>query len=589
LQHGEALAGNIRSFYRRFLSAGIIPFLNSEQWQIASVLQEYQKPEYADGQFGYRLLLDSGKNLLQYIPEEHKREMEGIAQGCGLTYDDIVILNTFLDTLFGLRSIIFVLRTIDAPLFRNVVFESDEDGDGVWVVHNEINPYEPDPYALLVEVPTRVRLRFLFTDPQTVRKESIRLILGHESDEGVWEKRTYVFDPQSDIITATAMGTDDMDLEVIFTPPEELPPDSVVSVQISISDNDLVQGHGPDHYHVMRPDRFVFKTAGDEQKAPQELHEIPNKGARDERLQPVSIGFALRGSATTDGKLLAAHSFTGLDNDTAHKNAAVIIHKPDVGEPYVTVAIAGVVWGSSGMNSDGLTCMFNLSDTWDNPVTDQVLKNLLDAKLITSGTPIGFLLKQILESKSTVEEAEEVLRNAEHTYGWNVLLADATGSMSVVEIDPDVLDNAFNPGFFAYSPDDTLPWELDPWGRPWASEGPDDVYMAMHYRANSEDFNLLGILKPQRYWTTYYYRSLRTFYELGEEIAAVYEEGPVGPESVMRIMRNPELEDQRNSMNATMFSPQDLKLWYALGEVPATDAPFRPLDFGARIGKGVGP
>ena len=69
-----------------------------------------------------------------------------------------------------------------------------------------------------------------------------------------------------------------------------------------------------------------------------------------------------------------------------------------------------------------------------------------------------------------------------------------------------------------------------------------------------------------------------------EEIQAAYQD-PLDLGGVIRVMRNTDLEDQRNSMNAAVFAPGDLKLWYALGEVPATSAPFRELNFGAAIGK----
>lgn len=579
LQHGRALAGNIRSFYRKFLSAGIIPYLNSEQWQIEEFLTEYQKPEYDNAQFGYQILLQSARSFLKYIPEDYQQEMQGVADGCKMSFDQIVILNTFFDTLFGMRSIIFVIRNLQDPTYRYVDFEAYEEADDEWKHVAAIKPFEPSPFGSLVEIPTNVRMRFMFQDPEGVDPDSVRILLGYDG-----ENKVYTHDDE--IVTTRVSGKYDDMLEVLFTPPEPLPPATLISLQIKVNDLDFVEGHGPRHAHVMRDDRFVFTTTG---HPVTELHELFNKGERDERLQPVSIGFALRGKATTDGKVLAAHHFTGLDNDTAHKNAAVIIHRPGNGKKdYVTVGFAGVVYGSSGMNSDGLVTMFNLSDTLDNPVTEQVLNDFLGAKLISKGIPIGFLLREILEKHSTVEEGREALKDRELTFGWNVLLADASGSMAVVEIDADILDNALNPGYYTYSPDDTQPWRLDPWGRQWASVDTDDIRMSMHYQANSEDINInfLGfpILSPQRYWTSYYYRSLRTFYVLGEEIQAAYED-PLDLNGVIRVMRNPDLEDQRNSMNAAIFAPGDLKLWYALGEVPATSAPFREVDFGAMIGK----
>ena len=147
------------------------------------------------------------------------------------------------------------------------------------------------------------------------------------------------------------------------------------------------------------------------------------------------------------------------------------------------------------------------------------------------------------------------------TFGWNILLADAQGSLIAVEREDNILDKP-DGGYFSYgpvNPDYPLPaaGNLDPWDRPWASVGPDDVRMAMHYQANSEDIWLrliaLPILYPQRFWTTYYFKSIRTFYMLGDEIEAAY--GTLDLEGVKRIMRVPLLNDQRNSMNAAIYAP----------------------------------
>ena len=51
--------------------------------------------------------------------------------------------------------------------------------NGVWNQWGGLRPYEPSPYASLVEVPTRVRMRFMFTDPDGVDREpeAVRYLL----------------------------------------------------------------------------------------------------------------------------------------------------------------------------------------------------------------------------------------------------------------------------------------------------------------------------------------------------------------------------------------------------------------------------
>ena len=575
-QHGRQMAGKIRSLYTRWLAAGIIPWFNREQPEIARVFVEYQKPLYDNGQFAYQALLQSGMNLLKDIPEPYLQELHGVADGSGVEFERIVILNTFLDTLFGLRAVVFVLRNLQDPWVLRIEFQRFVDGE--WRLAGRLLPYEPSPFAAITEIPTDVRIRVVLRDPEGVDPNSLRLQLGRQ-----------VYFSGDPCIETSVRGEDDERLEVILTPPEPLPPASLVMFQIQAGDQDFVDDPPPLHARVMRDERITFTTEG--YGIPEgEKHLIPNQGDWDERLQPTSISLAVRGDATTDGQVLAAHHFVGLDNDTVHKHGAVFIHRPDQGRPHVTVGLAGIIWGSSGMNSDGLVCCFNLSDTYDNPVSLEVLKGLVNAKLISSGLPIGILLREILSSAGTVEEARSRLQDARVTYGWNVLLADAGGAMAAVELDSNIL-GAPDQGFYTYQPDNpdapANPANFDPWGRPWASVGPDDLRMAMHFRPNSEDISLrildFPLLYPQRYWTTYYFRSLRSFSLLGEEIRAGY--GKLDASELIRILRVADLNDQRNSMNAAVFSPGDLKLWYAMGQVPAPSGPFLPLDFGAAIGK----
>jgi len=622
VQHGKALAGEIRFFYTKFLSAGLIPWLNREQDTIAEVLTEYEKAEYGNGQFAYRVLLDSGLNLLDlefsdaaqdYINrngenplQEYIDEMRGVADGSGVSFERLVILNTFLDTLFGMRAVIFAIRNLQEPSLVFVAFEQERDGE--WVEVGRVDPFLPSPFASIAEIPTNARIRFLLQDkavgedPHGIDPAFVRIQLNRQ-----------VFLAGDPCVEVAVSDLTPDRMEVVFTPPAPLEPAALQSLQIQAGDKDYTNNPPPIHANVMRDERTAFTTEGYAEKygiLPDELHKIRNLGDVDERLQPTSLSFALRGSATSHGQVLAAHHFTGLDNDTAHRSGAVIVHKPrdkegTPGKPFITVGIAGVIWGSSGMSSDGLAYMYSLSDTHDNPVTWEVLEKALcldlveegglgklcldlgRVKLLTSGTPIGFLMREMMQASGNASAAAEYLKNQKMSFGWNILLADAQGGLVAVERDRNILNHP-DGGYFTYTPvNPAFPsprqGNLDSWGRPWASTGPDDLRMAMHFQANQEDFDLLGLLREQRYWTTYYYRSLRTFYLLGDEIADAY--GDLDVEAVQRILRVPVLNDMRNSMNSAIYAPDELKMWFALGDVPATSAPYREVNFGTLIGK----
>ncbi len=79
--------GRIRSLYAGLLTNSILPYLNRSRPNIASVMKHYAEPEYDDGRFSPLLMLESARNMEQYIPAEYIHEMHGIADGSGVAYD----------------------------------------------------------------------------------------------------------------------------------------------------------------------------------------------------------------------------------------------------------------------------------------------------------------------------------------------------------------------------------------------------------------------------------------------------------------------------------------------------------------------
>jgi hypothetical protein len=165
------------------------------------------------------------------------------------------------------------------------------------------------------------------------------------------------------------------------------------------------------------------------------------------------------------------------------------------------------------------------------------------------------------------------LRSLPRTFGWNVLLVDAAGEMAAVEMESDILDQ--DGGFFVYGPDPDDPANRDAHGSMLASVGPDDLRMACHYQRNVDDIylDLFGLaVEPQRTWSSFYFRSLRSFYALGEAIEARH--GAFDAEAVQEVLGLEILADPRDSMNAAVFEPERRVVHFAMGQVPATDGPF---------------
>jgi hypothetical protein len=539
--HGEQYASKIRSIYTQLLTTSLLPALGRERPQIAEVLTVYQDEYYDD--FAYEVLLESAEHLEATIPERYLEEMRGIADGAGLPYGEILILNTFIDTVLGVRTVQRYLDQFSAPKLTRVEVVGGEAAD----------PYAPSPHAHFVDVPTSATLRLVIEDAAGVDPATVRLNLDGtlytEGDAG---------------LTLNPLDADGTELEVLLAPPGGLPAAAAVQLGVEAGNLQLITDPPPTRARFMRPQWLVFATEGHGAEA----HEVPNLASDDPRFPPPPIAFAASGDATPDGALRVAHHFSLLDAGSAHKHVVVLVHRPDDGLPHVTVGWTGIVGGFAGMNADGLVWTVNHSDTLDNPVVGEVRRDLLGARLLSSGFPITMLGRDVLTRASNVDEAADILVAARSTVGWNHLVA-GEGGLRAVEADGDILgrnDRADH----VYGPD-----AEDDLGRPLASVGGHDLRIASHFQHNTEDIQtqvLTFEIPPQRFWSPFWHRSLRVFHRLGEEIDAHY--GALDADTAMEILRTPGLYDPRDSMKAMIFEPEHLRLWLAAGTVPATDAPF---------------
>jgi hypothetical protein len=590
--HGKQLRDKIRSLYTILLETNLMPYLNREQNDVMNFLEVYREDKYQDGQFAYQMLLESGENLLEILEDSHPEyveEMRGIAAGASVPFAHILILNTFVDTLVAFRSVTLFLKQASAPSLLEVEFLGDfadgvdNNGDGqtdeeddnsvkIWREGEWRPEYGPKTHAVMTEVPSDARIRMRFYDHpglggftgspdeepkageyQGMAPESIRIQLGTE----------LYLATVDDCIVTTLSGEKDEFLEVVFTPPAGLPPGQILSVIVQAHDISEIADPLPVRPRVMRDERFVFTTRG----VGLSPEEVPNQGEWDGRSMPPCQGLAVRGSATPDGEVRLAHHFTLLDSNVSHKHTVLFEHQPDDGPAFAVVGWAGLVGGFSGMNADGLTFLVNHSDTLDNPLVGQVKARAMFAKLLSTGTPIGIKGRILVEQAATVPEALALLAAEENTYGWNLLLGDRTGELAAVELDGNLLKQPEG-GFQTFTPEDGV-----------GNVGPDDLRQGTHFQVNVPDIDtriLVFDIQPQYDWSSFYYRSLRAFFILGEEIRSRY--GRLDTPGLIEVLRHPDLVDTRESMNAVVFEPQSRRLHYAMGQVPATDSEFVEFD-----------
>src|SRR5262249_32229920 len=131
------------------------------------------------------LLLDSARSLERSIPLAAREEMRGIAEGSGMTYEQILVLNTFVDSTLAVRGVALAIRLSRAPTLER--FEvvgldrdgaaNDADGSVDEVGEGVLEPYLPTRGATFVELPpaftAKMRLRDVDgVDPALVRVQS---------------------------------------------------------------------------------------------------------------------------------------------------------------------------------------------------------------------------------------------------------------------------------------------------------------------------------------------------------------------------------------------------------------------------------
>ncbi|RME19263.1 MAG: hypothetical protein D6806_18645 [Deltaproteobacteria bacterium] len=592
-QHGRLLESKIRSLYTMLLETNLMPYLNREQADIMSFLVNYQQPEYQNGQFSYRMMLESGQHLLETLEREYPQlvdEMRGIADGAGVPFEQILIMNTFVDTMLAFRSVTFFIRQLQSPRIEQMEILAALDSDGIdnngdGSVDDGADSiamsdrggqwhagYQPRPYAQFVEVPPEAAFRFLFYDPpgiggfggpddepkegdvQGMDPESVRIQLDGEL--------FLASDPE---IETELSGENGEYLEVVFKPPVPLEPASVHTLVVSAHNRSKIVTPPPEHPRVMRDERIVFTTAGYGLAA----NAVKNVGTWDERSTPSALVFGLKGQATADRSPLLAHHFVLLDANIVHKHTVLFHHRTESGREFAVIGWAGLLWGFSGMNEDGLSIAFNPSDTLDNPLAGQVRKDLMYAKLLLEGIPMGMQLRLALERASSVEEAIELMRTWPATFGWNMVLADAQGDLRALERDSNILSDS-DGGFIEIEPGSTA-----------ASAGPADLRLGMHFSVNVPDIDtqlLIFDVQPQSWWSSFWYRSLRTVYLLDRRMMAGY--GSFTADNVVKLLKDAQLTGSPESMNAVVFEPARRVLHYAMGTVPAPEGDFVTYSLG---------
>ncbi len=564
LSHGTQLRSKVRSFYTTLLTNSLFPYLSREQPDIASFLPEYAAERYQNGNFAYELMLDSAKNIERSLNKATREELQGVADGSGMTYDQILVLNTFVDTVLAVRGVALAIRLARAPLIKSVEFvgadsdgvDNDNDGQVDEAGEGHFEPYIPELFGLAVELAPQASIRIALTEVDGVDPATVRLYLNNQ-----------LFTHESPAVVMNEVSP--TELQVTLTPATPLASALTTTLVIGAGDKKIITVPLPERASFMRDEEIVFTTRG----AGLHRRDLRRPPLTDGRTRPAPIAIGVRGSMTVGGAPYLAHHFSLLDANTAHKHTIAIRHVPETGPAFVTVGWAGIVYGLSGMSDRGVGYACDPSDTLDNSVVGSVLDQVADlskAKLLARGMPIGFLGRRILEQATDAASARDVIANAERAYGWTCVLGDKNGGLEAIEVDNDI----FNDGTRGTFPLTTT--ELDATGRRYASTSDDDFVLGSNFVKNVPDITTLNLagqrIVPQRQWSGFFYRSRRAVDGAKGRLEAA--KGSIDAEFLEQLIADPQFVDQSDSMNAVVLDLANLQVRSAMGQVPATSGRF---------------
>lgn len=119
--------------------------------------------------------------------------------------------------------------------------------------------------------------------------------------------------------------------------------------------------------------------------------------------------FAVWGSRTLDGKLLASRNLDWVSQTGMHEDRLLTVYVPEGGAAFVTMGYAGVIGALAGMNADGIT----LSEVGAFSTREEL-----------DGIPWTLMGRHVLEDADSLEKGVSIIEHARHTLGYNYMVAD---------------------------------------------------------------------------------------------------------------------------------------------------------------------
>jgi len=129
--------------------------------------------------------------------------------------------------------------------------------------------------------------------------------------------------------------------------------------------------------------------------------------------------YAVFGHAALNGRVIHGYNLEFNGFAIAHKFVVLIYRRPDSGNASVSVTWPGFAGTLAAMNDMGISASLLNVCAWKEQTT-------------RDGLPYAFLVRELVEKCSSLEEARDYLRGAERTMGNNILICQADPPMAAV-------------------------------------------------------------------------------------------------------------------------------------------------------------
>ncbi len=160
------------------------------------------------------------------------------------------------------------------------------------------------------------------------------------------------------------------------------------------------------------PERYRDEMRGLAEGAEVSLEDVHRLHALPDLSEYHCTFFAAWGGATADHQLLQIRALDYATNAHFQEYPAILIIKPDEGVPHAVVGWTGFIGAVSGMNAEGIA-------------VSEIGDNYGPAHETLSGEPMPFLLRDVLWDARSLDDAVNIIKNAERTSSYLYAVGDA--------------------------------------------------------------------------------------------------------------------------------------------------------------------